>query len=396
MMTETTQFHMQPMLPAVGSPDIGELDDLAFDLTSKAAALAGTVPTAVRDGVGELVRSMNCYYSNLIEGHHTHPRDIERALAADFSVEPEQRDLQLEATAHIAVQALVDGGGEEVPFHPGEDYICWLHKAFCDRLPDSLLWVDNPDTGERLRIVPGEIRKHDVAVGRHGPPEAAAISPLLEHFAQAYDPNRLGRAPRIMAAAASHHRLLWIHPFLDGNGRVARMLSHAYLRHIGLGSALWSVSRGLARQVDRYKEALASADMTRQGDLDGRGALSEAALVQFCRFFLESCIDQVDFMTEMLDPARFLVRLERQAGIAETEERLPTRSFALLREALMIGTFQRGKAAEITGYKERKARDILSELLDRGYLVSANLRAPVRLGFPAEALADWFPRLYPE
>jgi len=61
----------------------------------------------------------------------------------------------------------------------------------------------------------------------------------------------------------------------------------------------------------------------------------------------------------------------------------------------MIGAFHRGKAAEITGYKERKARGVLSELLERGYLVSANQRAPVYLGFPTEALADWFPRLYP-
>jgi Fic family protein len=196
--------------------------------------------------------------------------------------------------------------------------------------------------------------------------------------------------------AASHHRLVWIHPFLDGNGRVARMMSHAYLRHIGLGSALWSVSRGLARQRARYREVLERADRPRQGDLNGRGALSEAELVQFCRFFLETCIDQVDFMSETLDPTRLLVRMERQAGIAEAEDRLPARSFALLREALMIGTFHRGQAPVITGFKERKARDVLSELLERGYLVSEGLRAPVRLGFPVEVLADWFPRLYPD
>lgn len=395
-MAETTQFDMQPLLPAEGSPATAELTDLAFDLTAKAAALAGTVPDAVAAGVGSLVRAMNCYYSNLIEGHNTHPRDIERALASDFSNDPEQRDLQLEAAAHIAVQEMVDVGNEDVPFGPTEQYVRWLHRAFCERLPESLLWVEDPDTGERYQVVPGEIRERHVVVGRHVPPEADAISPLLERFAEAYDPDRLGRAKRVIAVSASHHRLVWIHPFLDGNGRVARMLSHAYLRHIGLGSALWSVSRGLARTRTRYREVLAGADHPRQGDLDGRGALSEAGLVAFCRYFLETCIDQVDYMSEILDPARLLVRMERQVGIAEAEGILPKRSFSLLREALMIGTFHRGQAPTITGYQERKARQILSELLDRGYLVSDGPRAPARLGFPVEVLADWFPRLYPE
>ncbi len=43
---------------------------------------------------------MNCYYSNLIEGHDTHPVDIERALRHDYSDDPRTRNLQLEAAAH--------------------------------------------------------------------------------------------------------------------------------------------------------------------------------------------------------------------------------------------------------------------------------------------------------
>ena len=53
---------------------------------------------------------MNCYYSNLIEGHYTHPVDIERALKDEYSADPEKRDLQLEAKAHIKVQEWIDAG----------------------------------------------------------------------------------------------------------------------------------------------------------------------------------------------------------------------------------------------------------------------------------------------
>ena len=53
---------------------------------------------------------MNCYYSNLIEGHDTHPVDIERALKNDYSRDEKKRDLQLEAKAHIIVQQGIDTG----------------------------------------------------------------------------------------------------------------------------------------------------------------------------------------------------------------------------------------------------------------------------------------------
>lgn len=42
----------------------------------------------------------------------------------------------------------------------------------------------------------------------------------------------------------------------------------------GIGTSLWSVARGLARDEDRYKALLARADGPREGDRDGRGNLS--------------------------------------------------------------------------------------------------------------------------
>src|SRR5712691_1411737 len=96
---------MEPMLPEEATR---ELEDIAFELTAKASSLAGQVNPIVTRSMGDLVRSMNCYYSNLIEGHNTHPRDIDRALRKDYSAEPAKRDLQTEAVAHIHVQRLID------------------------------------------------------------------------------------------------------------------------------------------------------------------------------------------------------------------------------------------------------------------------------------------------
>ena len=109
-----------------------------------------------------------------------------------------------------------------------------------------------------------------------------------------------------------------MHPFLDGNGRVARLMSHAMLLGILDTGAVWSVSRGLARNVQQYKTLLANCDATRRNDLDGRGALSEEALAELTRFFLTVCIDQVDFMRASSSPTAcgraFWSGLKRKSG----------------------------------------------------------------------------------
>src|SRR5260370_42421326 len=260
--------------------------------------------------MGGRVRSMNCYYSNLIEGHNTVPRDIEQALAHDYSAEPHKRDLQLEAVAHIEVQRCIDSGSDE-PVEPvSVAYVQWLHREFCSRLPKALLLVENPDTGERLHIVPGEIRTRSVKVGVHVPPTGEQLEDCLLRFEEIYsDP--MSKFRKLVATAAAHHRILWIHPFLAGNGGVARLMAHAMFRRLGMGSSLWAVARGLARNATEYKALRMAADQPRENDYDGRGSLSERALVEFCAFFLRISIDQVRFMQSILDPGNFLRRIER-------------------------------------------------------------------------------------
>jgi Fic family protein len=383
----------EPYLPAEGS---ALLEDLAFKLAREASALAGQLPPQVARSVGALLRSMNCYYSNLIEGHNTHPRDIDRALAQDYAQDPARRDLQLEARAHIEVQGLVDVGGSAPGPAASRDFIAWAHREFCSRLPATLLTVTNPDTVEQLSVVPGELRSRLVVVGRHVPPPAADLPAFLDRFEQAYTVGTLTQPRQVVAVAAAHHRLLWIHPFLDGNGRVARLVSHAMFLELGMGSGLWSVSRGLARNVVEYKQLLMAADGLRRGDHDGRGALSEAALSDFCRFFLECCLDQVRFMRELLQ----LDELQRRIDLYVRDEvdagRLPAGSGAVLREVVLAGTVARGRVARLIGTSERTARRVTATLLQQKLLVSDSHRGALRLGIPLDVVERWFPRLYPE
>ena len=391
-MNKETVALMEPMLPAQGQR---ELEDMAMESGQKRQRscrdFASRSPPV---HVGDLVRSMNCYYSNLIEGHDTHPRDIDKALAGDFSRQLEKRNLQLEAKAHIEVQRMIDRGDAPTVFL-AKAFLLWVHREFCSRLPQELLRVENPDTHEIQEVIPGEWRTTEVSVGRHVPPLAENLEYFMNRFEEAYSPDNLSKVQQVVAIAASHHRLVWIHPFLDGNGRVARLYSHALLLHSEVGSNLWSISRGLARNVETYKSTLMAADAARKGDLDGRGSLSHEELVNFCRYFLATCIDQVEFIAKLLDTDQLLTRMEIHVREEIAGKRLPKGAFPLLREAFYSGEFTRGKATEITGYRERQARDILSKLLEKGYLTSATERGPVRLGFPPEAVERWLPGLYP-
>ncbi len=384
---------MEPLLIGEGARQRAALTDLAIELAAKSAGLRRSLPSGIVSALADLVRSMNCYYSNLIEGHDTHPVDIERARKGDYSGDPEKRNLQLEAQAHIAVQAWIDAGGlDDRAFTVAG--LCELSKRFGERLPDELLWVIEPETKARMRVVPGALRTRDVRVGRHIAVSPGAVPRFLARFEDAYA--NQGTTGAILAAATAHHRLLWIHPLLDGNGRVARLMSYAVLRRTLETGGLWSVARGLARNEGTYKSLLANCDLPRRNDLDGRGHLSEEALVDFTAFFLRVCINQVDFMEGLVQPERLRQRIRTWAEDEIRAERLPARSGALLEAVLYRGELPRGDVAGHLGVGDRQARRITSALLDREVLASESTRAPLRLAFPAALAPRWMPGLFPD
>lgn len=384
---------MEPLIVSEGSRYRTDLTDLAVELASRSAGFRRSVPDGVLTALADLVRAMNCYYSNLIEGHDTHPVDIERALKNDYSADPRKRNLQLEAKAHIAVQEWIDEGGLRGRATT-VDGVAEIHRRFGGLAPEDLLWAEAPESGERVRVIPGALRERDVKVGSHIPVSPGALPRFLKRFEAGYA--KLGNTDSILATAGAHHRLLWIHPFLDGNGRVARLMSYAMLLETLDTGGIWSIARGLARNEKAYKDHLMACDGDRWNDLDGRGHLSERALAAFTRFFLTTCIDQVDFMEGLVQPDRLRDRI-----LIWTEEEiradvLPPKCGAVLEAILYRGELPRGAVAGITGTSERQARRVSSALIERGALVSDSSRAPLRLAFPAELASRWMPGLFPE
>lgn len=385
---------MEPMLISEGSKHRSRLTDLAIDLAAKSAGFRKSLPAGVHTALADLVRAMNCYYSNLIEGHNTHPVDIEKALKKDYSGDLKKRNLQLEASAHITVQKWIDEGGlarRAVTAGGLEE----IHRRFCELLPEEMLWVEDPDTGRRIKVIPGELRRNDVEVGRHIPVSPGALPRFMRRFEEVYN-SKTGKTDAVLSAACAHHRLLWIHPFLDGNGRVARLMSHAILLDTLDTGGVWSIARGLARTESDYKSLLMACDAERWNDLDGRGHLSEEALTGFTEYFLKTCIDQVDFMESLVQPDRLRSRILVWAEEKIRAGALPPKSGTVLEAVLYRGELPRGEVAPLLGQSDRAARRVTSSLLDHEVLISDSSRAPLRLNFPAKLAYRWMPGLFPE
>ena len=385
---------MEPLLLGDGSRPRGALTDLALDLAQISAGFRRSLPHSLLTSLADLVRSMNCYYSNLIEGHDTHPVDIERALKKRLQPGcPQARPAARSQGTHR--RAAVDRSlGLQGGLAVRAEGICEIHRRFCDFLPEDLLWVEDPATKERVQLAPGELRKLDLRVGNHVAVSPGAVPRFLERFAQVY--GNAGKTESIISTAAAHHRLLWIHPFMDGNGRVARLMSHAMMLDRLDSGAVWSVARGLARKVQEYKRLHSNCDVPRRNDPDGRGALSEEALAESTQFFLTVLHRPSEFHGEpwFIPTAcglAFCCGRRRKSGSAN----YPPRSGSILEAAVYRLEVLRGDVDALVGTGERQARRIVSALLEKQVLVSESPRAPLRLAFPAGLAMRWMPGLFP-
>ena len=390
MYTIPRQF--EPLVPRPSAAVEGGLLALAGEVATRALGLRSIVHPATEARLAQLLRSVNSYYSNRIEGQHTHPLDIERALKKDFSGEPDKARRQRIAVAHIAAQHEIEGWLAADPLDVYEAaFLARVHEAFYRRLN-----AEDRVTPDGDAVVPGAWREKDVKVGAHVPPAHATIAAFLDRAHEAYGAAG-GLDGQLLACACAHHRLAWVHPFLDGNGRVMRLQSHAALLKMGAGSGLWAVSRGFARNLQTYYDRLADADSPRRGDYDGRGNLSEEGLVRFARFFLETCLDQVTFMGEMLALDQFRQRLRAYVILrSEMGEGIRREAELPLYHLFLAGEITRGEFKQMSGLGARTADSLLAALLKAGLVESHTSRAPLRFGLPLEALAYYFPRLYPE
>ena len=378
---------MEPLVPSAHR--LKPLKAKADEVVAKGQELQHKVHSVTCAALRELVRSMNSYYSNRIEGQSTLPLDIERAMRKDLSAEPDVAWRQRLAVAHIEAEQELEQGAPNSAAARSFAFLVRAHGALYGRLS-----AQDRTMPEGRVVEPGFVRTEEVAVGQHVAPAAASLQAMTRRLDEVYArETELGTG--LVLTACFHHRSMWLHPFIDGNGRAVRLATHVALLPITQG--LWSVNRGLARNRDEYYARLAEADSPRRGDLDGRGNLSEEALCRWVDFFLSVALDQVTFMGRMLRLEEVKSRIKALLTLWSAEDAsIRVEATGALHYVFLTGEVSRGEFKQMTGLGDRTAQSALAALLKKGILTSTSPKAPVRFGFPLNALQILMPELYPE
>ena len=393
-----------PLVPTDNQGNIDpQLLSMAEELCIKSATLSGSHAPQVLYGIKELLRKVNSYYSNQIESEGTHPIDIDKASRQEFSSDSKEKQLQQLSLVHIEVQKYVESyfAKEKTPF--SRDFVLDVHRELYAH-PDMVhfLHIEDKENHTTIEMIPGKLRENNVRIGQHIAPNYAEIPSFFNKYELLYRvPKYATQAKQVIFALASHHRLMWIHPFLDGNGRTARLVLDGIFTSMSLdGYGLWNISRGLSRRSQEYKRYLALADMVRQGDLDGRGALSTKSLTAYVKFMLEVALDQVDFMNKNLKMNSLHERIESYVRLSKEglfgTKPLPKYSELLFKELLILGEVPRGKVMGIIHTKERTATTLIKELTQMDFLESDTPKSAIRLKFNAHFASYIFPELIPQ
>lgn len=390
---------MEPLSPRENKG----LINLVMKVYAHSSELAGMAQPFIRKDVSRLIRNINSYYSLRMEGEHATPFEIEQAVKGEYSQNEEKKKLQLLSLAHIEVLKLID---ELLNSDPDFDvcsteFICWIHKELYQRAPESFLKINPSNRKGHIVMNAGELRKENVDMENHIAPTWKSVTDFLGYFEKKYSLNDYVGHNKIIVAAASHHRLAWIHPFLGGNGPITRLFTYAFMRKIGIEShGLWSISRGLALNADTYKNMLSIAESPNRRDFDGKGNLSEKALLEFCEFFFETAAEQILFMKKILSLDTLHKRIESYVH-RRTDQTIPDEKILrveakyVLTEIMMRGEIARGEVPRLIGLGERTASSLISQLLEEGLVLSDSHRSPLRFHVPAKVIGYYFPDLYP-
>jgi len=383
-------------------------DDLLLKAERVALKDAQLVPNfsqKTKDKIRELLKIINSYYSNLIESEGTKPIDIERALQKKYSPDDKNYRLYKLAIRYVEIQSEIkEWIKTENPFT--KEFILKLHNEFYSKDMEEFLEITH--NNKIYKMIPGKIREKDVRVGKHIAPNSSEIDYLLNTFENLYKFNNEKEllSKKIIYSLSAHHRLLWIHPFLDGNGRISRLLLDAYFYYIELkGYGIWTISRGLAIHQEEYKKYLAVADMEKQNSYDGRGKLSLKALEEYIDKMLWIMEDQIDYMTKLLELENVLKRIEEFvemtsgeylksiAGKNQIIHSLPEYAKVILKEIFIKGSLSRSEVIKLTGKKERTVDYLMKQLREMELVIKKSKHSPFEINLPYYYASIIFPKI---
>jgi Fic family protein len=356
---------IMPLHPAEGTcqPQI----ELVHQVMLCDARLSNCLPEQTMMALGDIAQIAGVYHSSLIEGYDVQPEVFLNVVAAG-----EDTDVAEVRSLHKATVELAKADQFGMPAYSAE-VIKSAHGRFYRHVNEAV--------ANELIQQPGKYRRRLVSIGKHVPVEEEAIPAMMAKLQESY---RFAgsKAHKVISVLGLHHRLAWIHPFLDGNGRVSRMVLQLALQNEGF-SRVWSISRGLSRLRDDYYKALSGADQPRMGDLDGRGNLSNKRYVEFINFMLIVCGEEIQYAQSCLDRSRLSGCIDAYfQDVSLRPEGVSEDSHLAWKALFFQGAMPRGEFKRLIPKGDRTATGQVAALAKAGLVVTKTSRSDLTPKIP--------------
>lgn len=186
---------------------------------------------------------LSAHYSTKIEGNRLTEKEVEDALFKHKLVPNRERDVTEVKAYYKAMDFVEKTIKKGEPF--SERFIKKLHSL-----------VENIVSGEYRdgqNAIYDSISKNMIYM----PPEAKDVYRLMVEFVDWV--NTAENIPSIIIAGLAHYQFVTIHPYYDGNGRTARLITSFLMRRSGYGlKDIYSLEGYYANDLSGYYHALAS------------------------------------------------------------------------------------------------------------------------------------------
>jgi Fic family protein len=371
-----------------------ELSDLSVMLREKCASLSAVLHPVSFKAVKEIIKIVNAYYSCKSDGHEIDPAEIEKSLSGKYSRKSSKRLMQKEAAAYFETEIEID---DKILNEPNinicsYEFIAWIHGRLFEKLPDEFKRLRGRNS-KIIYLIPGELRKEDIFNG-NGFAKAKQIRKLLFRFEELFNPVRFSLNDLPAASALAHTMLSWIHPFPAWNSAVLRLFTNAYFKKCGLKAELFSFNRAVSNQTVKYNLVISESYRQIKNLHSVEHIEHDESLTAYCRFFLQTAIDETGYMLNILNHENVMQRLNIYINSLISKGEVRDESRLMLKTVFLSGELKRGEVLQLTGRPERTARRILGELLGKRMLISDTPKGPVRINLSVNSAIELFEGLF--
>lgn len=246
--------------------------------------LGGPVPPYIFFQLKDIFQMMESLGSARIEGNHTTLAEFVEKIIDQIPKDTKEESVREIFNIERAIKFIEDNISENGKITRA--HISELHKIIVDGLTP-------PNSGEGSNH-PGDLRPINVGIqgSSHVPPDKVKVPEYFDEliaFVNAdTDPQN-----HLLVTALSHHRMAWIHPFDNGNGRLIRMFTYALLIKQGFkvhNGRILNPTAIFCMDRNEYYRNLGLADT---GEKD--------KVLQWCQYVLEGLRKEIEKIDKLLD-----------------------------------------------------------------------------------------------